>query len=208
MRSISQYIKQSKGDELNMKQKLKWIIPALLLAAVLLSLAAIWVNNVRNAPYQFPENWDKIPMDKKDEMMQIPEDTLEKMSTKTLIKMVLDCPCIFYLYIYTFDRMGFEAFTGSFNGIRELIQREDGAKALFAHYLKEKKKGLEDGEYLNRIDCMEIMLAQPEFSEKLSAEQLETLNELNPDESSKYQRALDDVQEYIQYQQKLQQEES
>lgn len=68
------------------------------------------------------------------EMLQLPEEMLERMNTADLLNAVLDYP--YFIDIYAFDdiQMGIERLFDNFNGAQELAQRSDAAEALMDKY--------------------------------------------------------------------------
>lgn len=66
---------------------------------------------------------------------QIPNDILNNMSTEGLIETVLNYPLFGDMYLSNInDQTGFNGMHESFNGLRELLQRQDAAAKLFERY--------------------------------------------------------------------------
>lgn len=82
---------------------------------------------------------------------QIPEDTLKKISTKGLMETTLNYPFFEGLFSgYNCVQDGFDYMHKNFNGVRELLGREDAGRVLLAQY----RAFISDKE-------IEILLAQP-----------------------------------------------
>ena len=61
---------------------------------------------------------------------QIPEDTLQKLSTDALVQTILNYPFKMNLYAYEDLQKGYERLRAHFNGLQELEYREDGLAVL------------------------------------------------------------------------------
>ena len=114
---------------------------------------------------------------------QLPEEVLQGISTEDLAETVLRYPFIMEMMAaYDTFSMGFSATLRKFNGMTELVEREDAATVLLARYqsmdLDEyAEEGMRDKLYdmLN----VEIMLSQAEFAQKLTeAEAIELEQEI------------------------------
>lgn len=70
------------------------------------------------------------------EACTIPDDILHKISTEDLVKLVLDYPLLYDYKAFSSDQQGLETLIGNFNGLRELIEREDGIIKLIEAYQK------------------------------------------------------------------------
>lgn len=87
-------------------------------------------------PYVYPvvpgtEEWNAL--DGHDQMIkacQIPEDILSRLSTKALLETVLGYPLLGDIGSYVPARRGYDVVLGSFNGLQELVSREDLAKVM------------------------------------------------------------------------------
>lgn len=64
----------------------------------------------------------------------IPNDILQKTSTQELLKLVMDYPLLSNLYFYDTYEQGLYFLTEDFNGLRELLNREDVSAILIEYY--------------------------------------------------------------------------
>lgn len=119
-----------------------------------------------------------------DEMLEactIPEDELKTMETKELLKYVLDYPLMIDLLAYDSWNEGLQALSEDFNGLAELLSREDGADCLLEAYanleISDKSKDTSIEEVLE-TEMIEAALSQEEVLENLSDNQLEELGEI------------------------------
>ncbi|MDO5430208.1 hypothetical protein [Parabacteroides sp.] len=111
---------------------------------------------------------------------QIPEDLLRTINTPCLIQLCLNYPLL--LDIYSFNQMsqGFEAFYSNFNGIRELVSRDDAVDELIAFYKREQEQQIsilnnsvvpleKKGNYIFQISAIEMFLGCPQLQANQSA---------------------------------------
>lgn len=122
--------------------------------------------------------------DHKIEVCQIPEDILENMSTEGLTETVLDYPLLFGMMAYSTVQYGFDKVSSDFNGLQELLNREDGGSEIMALYCATDPAAIEDdwtdiekGEYAINLMHIEIILAQEEILDSLTSTQLRVLVE-------------------------------
>lgn len=104
------------------------------------------------------------------EMLQLPKDAIESMSTDELIEAVLNYP--FFHDIYAFDdiQMGFDKMFDSFNGVRELAKRNDVASELLRMYSNEEVLTKADTDVF-RLTNFEVLLSQSFVLSKLDENQ-------------------------------------
>ena len=82
-------------------------------------------------------NWSEYESSELDEMLAIPDETLQKMTTNALVQAILEHPKLCELSFYDHDGNGFDAgdikfyhLENYYTPIRELLQREDGEEAV------------------------------------------------------------------------------
>jgi len=135
--------------------------------------------------YEFPikrgtEEWRQLETNgKRIAALQIPEDSLAKISTEGLLETCLEFPYLYEIFFGNHAQHGFEVIKGKFNGLRELLQRPDLTNVLLKKYrnLTEDVKGIrslrdaEQGNFTFRHFALEMMLAQDVVLEKMSTEQ-------------------------------------
>lgn len=174
-----------------MKIKKLFLVELIIALVLILSLNVIFASNnksVNNIVYSetnyakyYSEliesnEWKQVFKTRTErvEAAQIPEEVLKKMNTDELIEAVIKYPLLCELYAYNEFRTGFEQVYDSYNGIRELLNRDDAGNKLINFY-----NSLNDSRYISedRTDIMnlQIILAQPEFTNKLDNQQIEVL---------------------------------
>lgn len=112
---------------------------------------------------------------------QIPTHILNQMSTEDLVEAFLLYPLRYDLIVWNSYRQGFDAVKSQFNGLEELVNREDGAQKLL-----EKMQSIPvvmstaniDHEQYMRPLYLDVLLAQPEFMNQLSEQEIENAIEV------------------------------
>ncbi|MGN0481622.1 MAG: hypothetical protein ACI4EV_08630 [Lachnospiraceae bacterium] len=142
-----------------------------------------------NALYQYPiypgtDEWASYDdVREKNKLLQLPEEVLSS-TTSDLVKIVMEYPYLSDIFVFNSYRGGFNAVVNGFNGLKELIGREDAAKELLAYYEK-----IDFGEKVNTADArqvtkasnynaLEVILAQPEVYNSFDESQKEKLESL------------------------------
>jgi len=74
------------------------------------------------------EEWKNIPKKEKIALMQIPENELVTMSIKELIEAYTNCAFTRNFFLYNEVNRYYEQLYRGFNGVRELMNREDAAE--------------------------------------------------------------------------------
>lgn len=129
-------------------------------------------------PEKTPEEWGKLRSIKKMlKVCQVPEEILETMSTEGLIETCLAYPLMGNMMAYNSIYDGFLKHIETFNGLRELLSREDGAPLLLQKYLKLSLDNVKNVDEFGsiRLIYFEFMLANPQVISKLSEEEKEAL---------------------------------
>jgi len=113
---------------------------------------------------------------------QIPDSNLTKMSTTDLVETVLNYPLFLDALAYNWPQQGFDAVSGQFNGLQELLKRPDAGTVLLAKYkamdpktLGQDWTDLQKGGYAFKFMYIEMLLAQPTILNRLTAEQEQEL---------------------------------
>lgn len=86
-------------------------------------------------PLENPDEWKRL--ESHDEMVkvtQIPDDILEKISTKGLIETCFNYPLFGDIFAYNSYNQGLDTLNEQFNGFRELYNRKDLAKEIILFY--------------------------------------------------------------------------
>ena len=131
------------------------------------------------------EEWGQLNHGERVLASQIPNDVLKNMTTNELLTAVLDYPCFVDMIFYDTYQDGYEVVRDNFNGLQELLGREDSGE-----YLLDTYKNIELAQILTISDedtkfneslqmlYLETILAQPEVTETLSTESLEEVEKI------------------------------
>jgi hypothetical protein len=123
----------------------------------------------------------------------IPDDVLASLSTKELWDICLQYPLMRQYTASNSPYRGIEGIIGTFNGLSELMRREDAHKVIYSYYLTEKVANINNtknkGAYTFDFCAVELILAQKPIISRFSRE--EQLNVLTTmlekyDEKSSY----------------------
>ena len=132
-------------------------ITAIILCFALLSLSAdaigITSGYTISEPYAYPivggtEAWNQLET-RADmaEACMVPEEILTEMTTHALLETVLDYPLLGELLAFNSEDQGFERICRSFNGLQELLLREDLPETLVRFSLEDSIIGETDEAY-------------------------------------------------------------
>lgn len=140
--------------------------------------------------YDFPvkagtEEWEEFQsLEEMLEVTQIPESILTTMSTEGLVETVFNYPLINNIYAFNSVQEGFDVVSLRFNGLPELLQREDAGTILLNKYMTMDPLAMEEnwsvaqkGRYIRSFTNIEVLLAQKETLAHLTEEQLATLEQ-------------------------------
>lgn len=113
---------------------------------------------------------------------QIPETVLHNMSTEGLIETCLDYPLLMDFTMYNSLQQGFWVLEAQFNGLQELLRRENSAAKLIEKYhnmapehaLDQKKSSTEQS-FIFQLAFVEFILSQEEITSKLSSNDLRNM---------------------------------
>ena len=113
--------------------------------------------------------------------VQIPGEILQVLSTKALAKSVLEYPLFMDIWAYD-EETGFKHLAANFNGLRDLLAREDAGPALLEEYRAFDPAGFKpqlgsDGRGFHsfRLRYLEMIMGQPSILAQLSPEQRKLL---------------------------------
>ncbi|MDY6912472.1 MAG: hypothetical protein SVM79_08965 [Chloroflexota bacterium] len=185
-----------------MFRKITVVLPFIILASLLVSCSNQPVDSTITDAYDFPikpgsEEWESFrDHDSMVKACQVPELTLEEMSTAGLVETILNYPLRIDAFAYNDPQTGFDAVKSQFNGIQELLTREDAATELIVKYkaldlsaVNEEWEPKDIGEFtLGTVAFMEILIAQHEIISKMTkSELLDLLTEAIEKNSEKLQ---------------------
>jgi len=113
---------------------------------------------------------------------QVPASTLKKMSTEGLVVTVMNYPLYGEMLVYNTPQQGFDAVKSRFNGLQQLLRRDDAGVELLASYCKMDPLAVDEswgdaqkGKYSFVFTHIETMLAQDAILVKLTKSQLQEL---------------------------------
>ncbi len=113
---------------------------------------------------------------------QIPEELLHRMSTAALVETVLNYPLSVDWWAYDSTEIGIKHVSGQFNGLSELLSRNDAGVGLIALYQTMDPRTIdvnspiaEQAEYYFRLLNIELLLSQDSVISNLSTTDLQNL---------------------------------
>lgn len=151
-----------------------------------LLLILICFGNIRGQTYEYPvpqhgDHLKALSAEERHQLFQIPEALLPTLSTKELIRLYEEndqfCGLI---YAYNNKQDGFNRIYGLFNGLRELMERDDLAESALAYYQKmdpyalvpsEASDPWKRGLFFSKFDYIELLLSQETLLDQLSGEE-------------------------------------
>ena len=156
--------------------------------------------------YDFPmkpgvKGWENlVTEDDRYAAMQVPEDILESMSTHDLIITCLNFPVMGHYGAFNTLQQGMDVLIQNFNGLQELMKREDAPTELLSLYkkmdaktMKLQENGLDQSYWTIRRGFFEMLLTQEPILEKMDEKnQLVLMKEA---QKRIYQK-IDDEKEY------------
>ncbi|MDR1582721.1 MAG: hypothetical protein LBS55_05595 [Prevotellaceae bacterium] len=114
--------------------------------------------------------------------LQIPENILKKIDTKSLVQICLDYPAPTIFYLFNTPQQGFDGFYKQFNGIRELMNRKDACHHLLNQYINMSMDNFspletleEQGKFVERFYYLELFIVQPIILKSFSKEERKDL---------------------------------
>jgi hypothetical protein len=117
-------------------------------------------------------------------VIMIPDDVLKNISTRDLIQTCLNYPLKHNMFVFGSINYGFIHICQTFNGVRELMKREDAANELLIKYKDIDPTDINDNWlfidkyfYAMEFDMLEVILAQDTILNKLSMNELDNLLE-------------------------------
>ena len=112
--------------------------------------------------------------DEINEKLNIPENILKDLDTESLVQICLDYPALSVFFLTDAPQQGFDVFFSKFNGIRELMSREDVGHFLLQKYSRMSMADFnflwsleKQGDFVFRFYHAEIFLAQPQSIQSL-----------------------------------------
>lgn len=109
------------------------------------------------------------------EACRIPDDILRSLSTKDLWDVCLKYPLLSQYTASNSPYKGIQAIISVFNGLTELMNREDANKVIYSHYLNENVADIDEvkdkGAYTFDYCAVELILAQKQIISRFTREE-------------------------------------
>ncbi len=148
---------------------LNWIAVLLLIYCFVLTAFAQQKSGVYKWPLKpgMPQ-WKELKThDEMLEVLQIPAETLQKMTTNDLAQTCLNYPLFSDIWAFNSLQDGMERVIAGFNGLQEFLKRDNAGLELYAiyktinpHNFEESWSNLQKGRYAAKFAKIEILLAQ------------------------------------------------
>lgn len=112
------------------------------------TITVLCTNIITSYAYEYPpikrssEEWKQLSPEEKHAICQIPDDILATMPTEDLIRAYLNYPYIAIMAAYDNWMAGFNRVYRDFNGLRELLKRDDNAQKLYELYQRNNQAKL------------------------------------------------------------------
>lgn len=135
--------------------------------------------------YPGDDEWNKYNANEKTQMLQIPEKTLQNLTTEALVKVVAAYPYLSDMFYYDTYEAGFEAVRNSFNGLDELMKREDAAECLIEYYEK-----IDFREYVNLKEPVSVVKASNNNALEVILAQLQMVNTVSSTKSNEIETSI------------------
>ena len=123
---------------------------------------------------------------------QIPQDTLQRLSTEALVQTFLDYPMFLLYSAYTDSLGGMARVISGFNGMQELLRRKDAGSFLVKKYLEYDPLAHDEnwsddkmGEFSLKLDGLERLLGHDSILTSLQADERRNLLSLAVDRFKK-----------------------
>jgi len=153
-----------------------------------LILPGLSCSGATNKPYYYPvrpgtPEWATLSgLPGMIEACQIPDKTLERLTTSALIDSVLDYPLMLNIWAFNSPQQGFDSVSSYFNGFAEMFNRPDIGNELISRYQRYDPAAvskdwsmIRQGQYTIKLGEIEIILAQKEFIGKLTEKEKRAL---------------------------------
>lgn len=109
---------------------------------------------------------------------QLSKEELQSLSTDELLQAALDYPFFIEILAFNTNREGFLHVLNESTVLQELLNREDGGEVLISRYAATPVPTVNENNYLSDLWKLEIMLAQPEFTDSMNEQQIAKILEI------------------------------
>jgi hypothetical protein len=156
-----------------------------IILCVIALMNGLFVYSQTSSIYKFPikqgsKEWERVKsINKRIELLQIPDTILKKISTEDLLETSLQFPYLTDILFADNFKRGFEVLTEEFNGFRELLKRQDLTNVLLNKYRNisseitsiKFQSAIEQGKFSFRHFVLEFLLEQDIVLNNLNLEQ-------------------------------------
>jgi hypothetical protein len=154
-----------------------------ILIVIMTILSTVGLAQGIDEPYDFPlkpgmPEWKTLETHAEMlNVLQIPQDILTKMTTRSLLEICLNYPLFSDIILHDTPKTGIKEVINNFNGFAELLKRKDAYTYLNEKFLSfdplaidEKWSDVEKGVYTFKLMKIELLLAQDVILESTSYE--------------------------------------
>ena len=128
------------------------------------------------------EEWKKLSRAERKKSLQIPENQLKTISKTELIEAYLNFPLTPLIDAYNNRQKGFQRICDEFDGLKELMKREDVGACLINYYkqlepdkYEESWGSIKRGNFSLRINYIELLISQEEIINNLKENEVKAL---------------------------------
>lgn len=152
-----------------------------LIAFLLASLPLCLLSQTKDQPYKYPaprgsDAFNQLPTYKeKREASQVPDAIVQQLSTSALLETVLNYPLLTDVLLYNDLQKGVNQLRSNFRALPALLLRTDLATVCVARYKRMRADSVnvlqslvDKGAYSFQLNFIEMLMAQPELSSKLT----------------------------------------
>lgn len=148
------------------------------------SLKSIYSQNYK--PNNTATTWNRLSKYEKHKLKHIPLEMLNEMNTYQLVEACVNTRYTLFLFAYTSLEDGFARYLSEYNGLQELLRRNDAANHLLDYYKNTLTNGYNPkweskkiGEYIHKIIVVEVLLSSEIILNQLQKSDVKILlNEL------------------------------
>lgn len=150
---------------------------------IILSTQIIWAASTT---YTYPdfsadEYIDILDHNEKVSLCQLPDSLMSSLSTDELLDWILDYPLLEEIYAYDNEQIGFNAVYEQFNGLQELLDRDDAGETILEKYKSTQviNSISETNNSILELAFVEILLMQEDILNQFSIDETaEVFNEV------------------------------
>lgn len=149
-----------------------------ILSTILCFISISVVAQQSEKPYVFPirpgsAEWAQIKTSKDmDKVSVIPDDMLKTLSTKALLITCLNYPRIIDIFMADDVQSGFDFYSKKFNGLSELLKRDDLNNVLLKSYMEFDMQSKTMKDYEGKLNPMQVGLLELLIAQEITVSNL------------------------------------